>query len=104
MNVDKQNSIDHIRSRFGDETAQVYTGLVKKYPETIPMDEMFRKFSKARRIVQAKNPVLSPAVASFRSQPVDTATLDMRDMLDPFNHKKNRMRRAFMSQDLPFNS
>lgn len=104
MNVDKQNSINHIRSRFGDETAQVYLGLVKDYPETIPMSDMFAKFSEARRIVQAGKPALSPAVVPFRSQPVDIATLDMRDMLEPFDKVRRRMRRSFKSQDLPFNS
>ena len=104
MKVNKQNSINHIGSRFGDETAQVYADLVRDYPETIPMDEVLGKFSEARRIVQARKPALSPAVVPFRSQPVDTTTLDMRDMLEPFNKGKRRMRKTFMSQDLPFNS
>ncbi len=103
MNVDKQNSINRIRSLYGDETAQVYSGLVNDYPETIPMSVMFAKFSEARRIVQAKNPALSPAVVSFRSKPADT-NINEGKVLTSLEAERRRVRLMFRSQDVPFNS
>jgi hypothetical protein len=103
MKVNKQNSINHIGSRFGDETAQVYSGLVKDYPETIPMSDMFAKFSEARRIVQARKPAPSPAVVSFRSKPADT-NINEGKVLTSLEEERRRMRLMFRSQDMPFNS
>ncbi len=72
MNVNKELSKRVVLSRYGQETADVYAGLVSEEPEVIPMSTVLSKFDQARRVVQFRKPLPSPTIVPFTSRLVDT--------------------------------